>query len=82
MWWVAVLPSLSAQSAVAALQVPDELHAPIASLKKTAVELGHALSAADCPVIHIKGHSHTFSCYDVGNSVTHPGHTRAALAHR
>ena len=59
----------SAQSSVAALQVPDELHAPIASLKKTAVELGHALSTHDCPTLHIKGHTHTFSCYDVGKSV-------------
>lgn len=29
------------------------------------------LGQVDCPVLHISGESHLFSCYDVGESVSH-----------
>ena len=48
----------------------DELLAPIASLKKTAVQFGAALSQMECPVIHIRGNNHMFSCYDVDKNVS------------
>lgn len=47
----------------------DELLAPIASLKKTAVQFGAALSQMECPVIHIRGNNHMFSCYDVDKNL-------------
>ena len=68
-----------AQSPLPQLSVPEELHAPIASLKKTAVELGHALSTRDPHVVHLRGHTHTFTCYDVGKSVPRAAHTARAL---
>jgi hypothetical protein len=51
-------------------QRADELLAPIASLKKTAVQFGAALSQMECPVIHVRGNNHMFSCYDVDKNVS------------
>ena len=62
---------LIAQTDNPQLSVPDELHAPIASLKKTALELCGALNASECAVIRLRGQTHTFCCYDVDRSVSH-----------
>ena len=61
---------LIAQTDNPQLSVPDELHAPIASLKKTALELAGALNATDCSAIRLRGQTHTFCCYDVDGSVS------------
>lgn len=47
----------------------EEVIANIASLKKTAVQFGAALSQMECPVIHLRGNQHMFSCYDVDKCV-------------
>lgn len=54
----------------AAFQLADELLAPIASLKKSAVQFGGALNQMECPVIHIRGNHTMFSCYDVDKNVS------------
>jgi hypothetical protein len=46
----------------------DEAQAVIATLKMAAINFGEAAGALDCHVIHIKGISHIFSCYDIGRS--------------
>lgn len=56
----------------------DEILAPIASLKKSAVQFGAALSQMECPVIHVRGNNNMFSCYDVDKNVTHT-HTHTPI---
>lgn len=46
----------------------DEVQAVIAALKLAAINFGEAAGGLDCHVIHIKGNSHIFSCYDIGRS--------------
>ncbi|KAJ4452414.1 hypothetical protein PAPYR_12033 [Paratrimastix pyriformis] len=43
-----------------------ELASVISALKRSAFQFGEALGQLECPIIHIKGHSHIFSCYDLG----------------
>ena len=50
----------------------DEVQAVTAALKLAAINFGESAGALDCHVIHIKGNTHIFSCYDVGRS----GHVR------
>ena len=47
----------------------------IGTLKMAAINFGEAAGALDCHVIHIKGNSHIFSCYDIGRS----GNVRSPL---
>ena len=42
-----------------------------------AINFGEAAGALDCHVIHIKGNSHIFSCYDIGRS----GNVRSSCLH-
>lgn len=46
----------------------DEVQAVIAALKLAAINFGEAAGGLDCHVIHIKGNTHIFSCYDIGRS--------------
>lgn len=46
----------------------DEVQAVVAALKLAAINFGETAGALDCHVIHIKGNSHIFSCYDVGRN--------------
>jgi hypothetical protein len=46
----------------------DEVQAVIAALKLAAINFGETAGGLDCHVIHIKGNSHIFSCYDIGRS--------------
>jgi hypothetical protein len=48
----------------------QDLTASIMSLMKTANELVNALSQPDCPVLHVRGHHHLFSCYAVDSNVS------------
>ena len=59
-------------SAFAALPAEEagQLLAPIASLKKSAMQFGGALNQMECPVIHIRGNHTMFSCYDVEKNVS------------
>jgi len=61
----------SGNSAFAALPPSEagQLLAPIASLKKSAVQFGAALNQMECPVIHIRGNHTMFSCYDVDKNL-------------
>ena len=64
----------------AAFQLADELLAPIASLKKSAVQFGGALNQMECPVIHIRGNHTMFSCYDVDKNVRRSSERREPFA--
>eukprot|EP00753_Platysulcus_tardus_P009237 PLAT1879.2.p1 GENE.PLAT1879.2~~PLAT1879.2.p1 ORF type:complete len:143 (-),score=37.91 PLAT1879.2:2-430(-) len=44
----------------------EDLPAMVVSLKRAAMQFVSILEQADCPVIHIKGEQHMFSCFDVG----------------
>jgi len=44
------------------------VQAVIAALKLAAINFGETAGALDCHVIHVKGNSHIFSCYDIGSS--------------
>jgi len=63
------VPGAGGSAANAPTSSADELLAPIASLKKTAVQFGAALNQMECPVIHIRGNNHMFSCYDVDKNL-------------
>ena len=41
-----------------------ELVSVVGSLKKAALQFGETLDV-DCPVVHVRGATHMFSCYDV-----------------
>jgi len=45
-----------------------EVQAVIGALKQAAVQFGEVVGQLDCPVIHIKGAAHVFSCYDLGGT--------------
>eukprot|EP00752_Nemacystus_decipiens_P003744 g3449.t1 len=47
----------------------DEVCAAVAALKRAAEQFAKTLGQLDCPVLHISGESHLFSCYDLGESV-------------
>ncbi|CAM9624572.1 unnamed protein product, partial [Ectocarpus sp. 8 AP-2014] len=47
----------------------DEVCAAVAALKRAAEQFAATLGQLDCPVLHISGESHLFSCYDLGESV-------------
>ncbi|KAJ4452484.1 hypothetical protein PAPYR_13348 [Paratrimastix pyriformis] len=49
-----------------------ELASVISALKRSAFQFGEALGQLECPIIHIKGHSHIFSCYDLGATHVSP----------
>ena len=46
----------------------DEVTAVVGALKQAAIQFGNAAGGMDCPVIHIKGMNHIFSCFDIGQS--------------
>jgi len=46
------------------VKVAEDLLAPIASLRKAAVQFTGTLNQNDCPLIHIRGANHLFSCYE------------------
>ena len=46
----------------------DEVQAVVAALKQAALNFGETAGALDCNVIHIKGNTHIFSCYDIGST--------------
>jgi len=46
-------------------KVTEELLAPISSLKKAALQFGATLNQMECPLIHIRGNNHLFSCYEI-----------------
>jgi len=46
-------------------KVAEDYLAPISSLKKAACQFGATLHQMECPLIHIRGNSHMFSCYDI-----------------
>jgi len=45
----------------------DEVGAVVGALKQAAVGLSEVSGALYCPVLHISGVNHIFSCYDLGN---------------
>ena len=56
------------------------MQAVIATLKQAAINFGEAAGGLDCHVVHIKGNSHIFSCYDIARSgnVRRPAHPPTA----
>ena len=45
---------------------PEDVLNAIASIKRAASQFAATLNQTECPVVHITGESHMFSCYDVG----------------
>jgi predicted regulator of Ras-like GTPase activity (Roadblock/LC7/MglB family) len=45
---------------------PDGILNAIASIKRAASQFASTLNQTECPVLHITGENHMFSCYDVG----------------
>eukprot|EP00771_Trimastix_marina_P001174 gnl/Trimastix_PCT/2227.p1 GENE.gnl/Trimastix_PCT/2227~~gnl/Trimastix_PCT/2227.p1 ORF type:complete len:154 (+),score=13.72 gnl/Trimastix_PCT/2227:64-525(+) len=43
----------------------EELQNIVSQLRQAALRFGQALGQMECPIIHIKGHSHLFSCFDI-----------------
>ena len=62
-----MLPCRSAQHTGEGVKF-DEVQAVIATLKQAAINFGEAAGGLDCHVVHIKGNSHIFSCYDIARS--------------
>ena len=46
----------------------DEVQAVTCALKQAANMLGQAAGGASCPIVHIKGIDHIYSCYDISRS--------------
>eukprot|EP00164_Ancoracysta_twista_P002518 GFYU01003352.1.p1 GENE.GFYU01003352.1~~GFYU01003352.1.p1 ORF type:complete len:146 (-),score=26.24 GFYU01003352.1:384-821(-) len=46
-----------------------ELFSVIQSLKKASSQFGESLQQSECPILHIKGRSHIFSCYDLDSNL-------------
>ncbi|CAM9500979.1 unnamed protein product [Phaeothamnion confervicola] len=47
----------------------EEVCTAVAALKRAATQFAATLDQNDCPVLHIAGETHLFSCYDLGDSV-------------
>jgi len=50
-------------------KAPEELLSSIAVLQKTAIQFGSTLNQMECPIIHVRGSSHLFSCYEVDKNI-------------
>ncbi|CAM9902419.1 unnamed protein product [Discosporangium mesarthrocarpum] len=46
-----------------------EVCTAVAALKRAAEQFAATLGQIDCPVLHISGDNHIFSCYEVGDNV-------------
>eukprot|EP00455_Lapot_gusevi_P036212 TRINITY_DN4020_c0_g1_i8.p1 TRINITY_DN4020_c0_g1~~TRINITY_DN4020_c0_g1_i8.p1 ORF type:complete len:165 (+),score=24.49 TRINITY_DN4020_c0_g1_i8:65-496(+) len=50
-------------------QHPADMMGPVASMKKAALQFGSSMNQLDCPVIHIRGNNHLFSCFDIDTNI-------------
>lgn len=48
---------------------PQNLLAPISSIKKAAIQFANTLSQTECPIIHLRGNNSMFSCYEMGEYI-------------